>query len=128
MLKEIILKEKMSAMKNRDTDKKNILNILIGELDRISKTPDDNTVIKTVKKLIENNKLTNEEYYNQYLEKYIPKMLNDNKLEIIIKNIISKNKLSGMKGMGFIMKELNSEYIGQFNGKTVSEISKKYLL
>ena len=81
-----------------------------------------------IKKLIDNNILTNNIEENQYIEIYLPKMLNDTELEKIISNIITDNNLEGMKAMGVIMKNLNQDYAGQFDGKTASIISKKILL
>ena len=124
--------EKISAMKEKNTIKKNILSTLIGDIEKENKSKNgiltETEILKMIKKMIDNNILTNDIEENQYIEIYLPKMLSDEELETIISKIISDNNLEGMKAMGMIMKTLNQDYAGQFDGKTASFISKKILL
>ena len=127
MLKEKIKADIISAMKERNSTKKLVLSTLIGELDRVDKSPTDEKIIKIIQKMVENNKLTNTTEENIYLNVYLPKMLDTNVLDEKIKTYIVDNGLSTMRDMGKIMKYLNTDYTGMFNGKEASEISKKYL-
>jgi len=123
--------EKISAMKEKNTIKKNILSTLIGDIEKENKSGKiltETEILKMIKKMIDNNITTNDIEENQYIEIYLPTMLSDEELETIISKIISDNNLEGMKAMGMIMKNLNQNYAGQFDGKTASIISKKILL
>jgi len=124
--------ERISAMKEKNTIKKNVLSTLIGEIERENKSGKgdlkEQDIIKLIKKMFENNITTGSEDENQYIDIYLPKMLSENELETIISKIIEDNNLEGMKGMGVIMKNLNQHYAGQFDGSNASSISKKILL
>jgi len=124
--------ERISAMKEKNTIKKNVLSTLIGEIERENKSGKgelkEQDIIKLIKKMVENNITTGSEDENQYIDIYLPKMLSENELETIISKIIEDNNLEGMKGMGVIMKNLNQHYAGQFDGSNASSISKKILL
>ena len=122
--------ERISAMKEKNTVKKNILSTLIGEIELKGKAKgridplSDSEIIKEIKKMVENNILSGTEEENIYIEKYLPKTLSDEDLTEIITEIITDNNLEGMKGLGVIMKNLNEKYSGQFDGKNASIISK----
>ena len=122
-------KDKISAMKEKNTVKKTVLGTLIGEIELLSKTKklSDSDIIKIIKKMIDNNKICNNLEENKYLKIYLPKTLDDKELEEIIKKYIFNEKLSGMKSMGKIMKHLNTNHLNQFDGKKVAFICKKYL-
>jgi len=124
--------ERISAMKEKNIIKKNILSTLIGDIEKENKSGkgilSDQDIIKMIKKLVDNNVTTGNEEENQYIEIYLPKMITDEELEIIISKIINDNNLDGLKAMGTIMKTLNQDYAGQYDGKTASIISKKILL
>jgi len=126
-LKERIKSDVVTSLKNKEKERKMILSTLLGELDRIDKNPTDDIVIKTIKKMIENNILTNCSNENKYLETYLPTQMTDDDLEKVLENYIDVENLNGMKSMGKIMQFMNNKYSGLFNGKKVSEISKKYL-
>lgn len=127
-LKEKISKDRILAIKEKNSNKKNVLSVLLGELDRIDKNPTEDQIIKKIKGLIESNILTKTEYLNVYLEIYLPKMLDDSELENIIKSEILSLNYSGMKDMGKVMNHLSNNYTGKYNGKKASEIAKKYLM
>jgi len=124
--------DKINAMKEKNVVKKNILSTLIGEIELKNKSGNGELQIqeiyKIIKKMIDNNILTNNIDENQYIEHYLPSLLSDNELEKIINDFISENKLDGLKSLGLIMKYLNENYSGQFDGKKASLISKNILL
>lgn len=126
-LKETIVNDRQMAMKMRDKSMTLILGTLIGELDRIEKTPSDDTVIKTIKKIIENNTLHNinpEE--NQVLSQYLPKALTEVELTAIIHTQVTTNNYT-IKDMGKIMKFLSEQYVGQYDGRLASNLIKTIL-
>lgn len=127
-LKEQIQNDRKQAVLNRNDEKKRALTTLLGELDRISKSPTDNEIIPIIKGLVESNKITNTPNENKYLDIYLPKSLSRSELEKIIKDIINDNNITNMKSMGLVMKSLKENYTGQYDGKIASEITKKEIL
>ena len=132
MLKEQIVKDRMLALKEKNTVKRTALSSLLGELDNKSKNPTDAEVVSTVKKMIENNKTINCETENVYLEVYLPSMLSEEKLSDIIKcfvvGIEDSGKEVSMRDMKGIMSYLSENYAGQYDGKQASTIAKKLLM
>ena len=121
--------DRISAMKEKNIVKKTVLGTLVGEIELLNKTKtqSDSDIMKTIKKMIDNNIVCGNTEENEYLEIYLPKVLSDSELESIIQTYISTENLSGMKSMGRVMRFLNTKFPNQFNGKTVASISKKYL-
>jgi len=131
MLKERILKDKIQALRDRNADKKLVLSTLIGELDRTNKNPDDVKVISTIKKMIENNKITGDDVENIYLEPYLPVKMSDEVLNERIVFYVNELKREGevsMKNMKDVMNFLSSNYAGQYDGKQASTIAKILLV
>lgn len=116
------LKQKITDYRNSHTETRTLLGTVLGELDRISKTPTDNECIQLIKKMIESNRLVNTTeslYENQLLEQFIPQQLTESQIESIIK----RERFQSIKDcMGFF-KEL---YAGLYDGKLVSKIFKEY--
>lgn len=127
-LKEKIIEDRNEAMKNQDKNKKLILNTLIGELDRITKTPTDAQVSKEVKRIIEGNIICGNLEENKYLEIYLPKMLDDSELTTAINSIITEKQITDIKSMGIVMKVLAELHPGQYDGKKASEQIKTILI
>ena len=61
------------------------------------------------------------------LEVYVPPMLSEKELSVIVKHLIVELNASSMKDMGKIMGELNKRYLNGFDGKTASTIVKNSL-
>lgn len=126
-LKERIQEDRKIAMKNREIEKKNVLGTLLGELDRISKTPTDAEVVAVVKKIMENNVLTNTTNENEYLSIYLPELMSETEIKDAITPFIDEHGLNNPKSMGLVMKFLKDNYAGQYDGKTASDVVKKVL-
>ena len=62
-----------------------------------------------------------------YLDEYLPKMLDNDELTTIIDSLISKTGAKSVKEMGLVMKELSSNYSGQYDGKIASTIIREKL-
>ena len=123
MLQEKIKQDLKKAILNRDLGKKEILRVLLGELDRYGKVIDDNVTLTVIKKMHQNAKDMNENTEAVILNEYLPKMLNNDELYILIEDLIDK----GINNIGAIMKELKSNYNGLYDGKRASEIIKELL-
>ena len=123
MLQEKIKQDLKKAILNRDLGKKEILRVLLGELDRYGKVIDDNVTLTVIKKMHQNAKDMNENTEAVILNEYLPKMLNNDELYILIEDLIDK----GINNIGAIMKELKSNYNGMYDGKRASEIIKELL-
>ena len=61
------------------------------------------------------------------LDEYLPKMLSDEEINIIIGKIITATGAQSIKDMGKVMSALNKNYAGQYDGKTASGIIKSLL-
>lgn len=112
------IKEKIVEYRNKNPQYRTLLGTLIGELDRISKTPSDEQVIQVVKKMMEANNLINNsesKEENFILEQFLPSQLTEEQIE----NIIKREKFSSIKDCMTFFKELHP---GLYNGKTVSQI------
>lgn len=109
------MKNKLIEYRNSHKEDRTLINTVIGELDRISKTPSDEQVIQVIKKMIESNELTNSTEENEVLIQFIPKQLSQDEIISIIKD----NDLSVIKDrMTFFKKN----YSGLYDGKLVSSI------
>jgi len=132
MLKDKILNDKISALKNGNVKQKLVLSTLLGELDRLTKNPSDSQIITLISKMIENNKLTKNEDENQYLSIYLPSKMSNEELRDRIMFFINELKLQNInisiRDMKDVMRFLSDNYKGQYDGKTASKIVKEILL
>lgn len=133
-LVEQIKRDKMLATKSGDKVKSVILATLLGEVDRIKPTIVDGvktvkveSVITTIKKMVENNKITNTTDENIHLECYLPKMLSDDETEAIVSQIIEDVSATSMKDMGRVMGVISSTYSTTIDGRLASNITKERL-
>lgn len=63
----------------------------------------------------------------QVIEKFLPKQLTEEELEIEIKNIISETGAESIKDLGKVMGVASKTLAGKSDGKTISEMVKKLL-
>lgn len=108
----------------------NLLGVLIGELDRLPtrKSPTADDIYKQIVKLYNNAKemsLYKQESMDEfnYLNDFIKKQLTEDELNDVIKGYIDE----GFSNIGSIMRQLNTFYKGQFDGKMANVIIGKYL-
>ena len=123
------IKAERSSMKD-DKIIYNLLTVLLGELDRLPTrdNPSEDQIYSVIKKMYDNamemKDLKRESVIEAfYLKDFIKKQLNDDDLEKIIIGFKALN----MNNIGAIMKALNTNYKGQFDGKKASEIIKRVL-
>lgn len=117
-----IKKDMVQAMKDKDVVKKDILRVLMGELQRAFIT-EDADVVKTVKKMVSNLKETGgDEDEINILEAYLPKQMSDSEMKHKVKEVVNDNNLDSMAGMGLIMSYFKNNFDGTYDGRALSAI------
>jgi uncharacterized protein YqeY len=143
MLIEKIRKDRLKALKAKDEKKKNLLGVLIADACRDEKQPDDITVVRFVKKFIENAKenllafekgsgstASKEDAQREVeiLTEYLPSQLTGEALIEAIRQVISLEAIEALpSNMGKVMKALGSHHAGGYDGKEASELVKGIL-
>lgn len=145
MLKEKLLEDLKNAMKEKNVNKKNAVQmvrtaILQIEKDKCIEVSDEqiiDIIAKEVKKrkdsLSDYEKAGRTDLINQIneeikvLEEYLPKQLSDEELETEIKNIIEEVGATTIKDMGKVMKAAKEKIGAKADGKRINEVVKKIL-
>ena len=140
MLKEKIKKDFIQAMKNRETITKNLLSVVISEIQTIEKNQiidnlSDEDVTKILKKTVKSLRETNSSFPSPdtareifIVESYLPKQMTEDEVRVAIGEIIEPIKETlTQKDMGKVMGQFNSKYPGLADGKLVSQIVKDAL-
>lgn len=145
MLKEKLLEDLKSAMRDKNEIRKNTVQMVRAAILQIEKDKaievDDNQIIdiiaKEVKKrkdaavdfekserndLIEKN---NEEI--EILTQYLPKQLSREEIVEIVKEVISSCGATSIKEMGIVMKGAKEKIGASADGKTINEVVKELL-
>ena len=146
MLKEKLLEDLKNAMKEKDINRKNAVQmvrtaILQIEKDRAIQVTDEqiiDIIAKEVKKrkdsLPDFEKAQREDLVEQVkeeistLEEYLPKQLSDDELETEIKEIIKETAATTIKDMGSVMKQAKEKIGAKADGKRINEVVKKFLV
>ena len=145
MLKEKLLEDLKSAMKEKNVNKKNAVQmvrtaILQTEKDKGVEVTDEqiiDIIAKEVKKrkdsIADFEKAQRQDLIDQIndeiaaLEVYLPKQLTDDELETKIKAIIEKVNAKDIKDLGKVMKEAKTEIGSQADGRRINETVRKLL-
>ena len=128
-LKERINADFMSAFKNKETEKKNFLGVVKGEIQNEegrTGSATDEVVIAILRKMEKSlNQTGTPESMKEmeYIKPYLPSQMGSDR----IREIISSYKTNGLTNVGQIMGEFNKNFKGQADNKIVSEIAKKVL-
>lgn len=144
MLKELIKKDEIAAMKAKDKAKVSVLRLInadikgfeVNERESIS----DEGVIKIIEKNIKQTKETleyakqsnNEEkiaegnFALEVLTPYLPKQLDEDEVEAMLKEIIANGNYT-TTDMGKIMKEIMPKVSGKFDRSKINPMVKKLL-
>jgi len=130
-LKDTLKSDMISAKKKRDKTLVDLLSSVLGELDRISKSPSNEQAEKIIRKMHDN--LINEIGTIQsiceakFLEKYLPQLMSKEEIETEINIIITDINAETMKDMGKVMGEFSKLFKGKADMKIVSDIVRKKL-
>lgn len=126
-LQEKIQSDLKVAMMNKDVHRRDLIRVLIGEINRVGKDVSDDEVSKIVKKMTENAILMNNQIEIDILSDYLPKILTEKETEDVIDQFISDNNINSIKQMGLVMKHLKDEFGSSIDGKIASSLIKNKL-
>ena len=135
MLKEKLLEDLKDAMKTKNVNKKNAVQMVRTAIlqieQRLGMVAKE---VKTRKDAIAEYEQANREDLIEKaneeikaLEEYLPKQLTDEELVTEVKKVIEKLNATSMKDMGPVMKEAKATIGAQADGKRINEVVKSLL-
>ena len=142
MLKEKLLEDLKDAMKTKNVNKKNAVQMVRTAILQIEKDKgievSDEQILGIVAKEVKTRKDAIAEYEQanredliekaneeiKALEEYLPKQLTDEELVAEVKKVIEKLNATSMKDMGPVMKEAKATIGAQADGKRINEVVK----
>ena len=145
MLKEKLLEDLKDAMKTKNVNKKNAVQMVRTAILQIEKDKgievSDEQILGIVAKEVKTRKDAIAEYEQanredliekaneeiKALEEYLPKQLTDEELVTEVKKVIEKLNATSMKDMGPVMKEAKATISAQADRKRINEIVKSLL-
>lgn len=145
MLKEKLLEDLKSAMKDKNVNRKNTVQMVRASILQVEKDKkielNDEQILEVIAKelkkrndsLSDYEKSGREDLINQIkeemsvLEEYLPKKLSEEELTVKIKDIILEVGATSMKDMGNIMKTAKEQLGLTADGKMINEIVKRIL-
>ncbi|MFR3342478.1 MAG: GatB/YqeY domain-containing protein [Clostridia bacterium] len=145
MLKEKLLEDLKDAMKTKNVNKKNAVQMVRTAILQIEKDKgievSDEQILGIVAKEVKTRKDAIAEYEQanredliekaneeiKALEEYLPKQLTDEELVTEVKKVIEKLNATSMKDMGPVMKEAKATIGVQADGKRINEVVKSLL-
>lgn len=145
MLKERLLEDLKKSMKEKNINRKNVVQMVRAAILQIEKDQNievsDEKILEIVAKeakrredaLDEYKKAQREDLVKQaeeeikVLEEYLPKKMSKEELQEKIKEIIQKLGATTMKDMGKVMKQAKEEIGVAADGKTINEVVKSML-
>lgn len=134
-----IKQQQVQARLARESATASTLTTLLGEASAVGKNDgnretSDDEVVAVIKKFIKNidetissmveRNLDHSSFTAEraLLESFLPKQLTADELEVIVAEFISDEGLSGARNMGVVMKHLQTEYAGKYDGKVASTV------
>lgn len=144
MLKELIKKDEITAMKARDKAKVSVLRLVNADIKAFEVNERENISDEGVIKIIEKNikqiketleyskQLNNEEkiaegnFALEILTPYLPKQLDEEVVEEMLKEIIANGNYTA-SDMGKIMKEIMPKVTGKFDRSKINPMVKKLI-
>ena len=145
MLKEKLLEDLKDAMKTKNVNKKNAVQMVRTAILQIEKDKgievSDEQILGIVAKEVKTRKDAIAEYEQanredliekaneeiKALEEYLPKPLTDEELVAEVKKVLEKLNATSMKDMGPVMKEAKATIGAQADGKRINEVVKSLL-
>ena len=145
MLKEKLMEDLKESMKNKDTVRKNTVQMVRAAILQIEKDKgievEDSKIIDIIAKEVKTKKdalkdfekaerqdlidLTNREI--EVLQEYLPKQLSRDEVKEEVQKIITEIGATSMKDMGAIMKEAKAKMGASAEGKTINEVAKEIM-
>ena len=145
LLREIINTDVKTAMKAKDTKKRDALRLLMSAFKQIEvderKELSDDDVIKIIQQQVKRRNDAATQYRDAgrddllqielgeiaFYEVYLPAQMSDDELASALKSIIEKVGASTMKDMGKVMGMASKELAGKADGKRINECVKTLL-
>ena len=144
-LYETIQADMYKAMKNNEKFKSSTLRVALAKLkDKKIELREDlskNDEVKIIQNLVKQRKeaadiyeknnrselMKNEMNELEILSMYLPKMMSENELNILIKEVISDTGATNISDMGKVMPEIMKRSAGKADGKMVQQIVSDFL-
>ena len=145
MLKEKLLEDLKNSMKEKNTVRKNAIQMVRAAILQVEKDKqielNDEQIIDIIAKeskkrkdaLGDYEKSGREDLINeikeeiQILAEYLPKQLSIEEVENIVKEVIAEQGATSIKDMGKVMKAAKEKIGAASDGKTINEVVKKLL-
>lgn len=144
-LKERLLEDMKLAMKNKDTIKKNAVQMTRAAVLQVEKdkrvTLDDDGIIEVIAKEVKTRKDSVPEFEKagrqdlvddlkreiEILMVYLPQQLTEEELEVIVREAVQEIGASSVKDMGKVMQAVMPKVKGRADGRMINQIAKKIL-
>lgn len=144
-LKDKLADDLKSAMKDKNTVRKNVVQMVRAGVLQIEKdkkiTLDDDGVLEVIAKQLKQRRDSLPDYEKSgredliselksemdVLMEYLPKQLTREELEVIVKEAVESTGASSVKDMGKIMSAVMPKTKGRADGKIINEIAKSLL-
>lgn len=145
MLKEKLLNELKNAMKDKNINRKNVIQMVRAAILQVEKDKqielNDDEILQIIAKESKKRKDSIPDYEKggrqdivdqikeeiEVLSEFLPKQLSPEELEEKIKVIIEKVGATSIKDMGKVMKTAKEELGATADGKSINEVVKKLL-
>ena len=114
--KEILIRGKQDTLSDSD---------IFSLLQNLVKQRKDS--IEAFEKANRKDLIENEQNEIKVIEKFLPKQMDEDETNLIIKDIISKNNFTSIKDMGALMKIIKEKYTGKIDMGLVGKIAKSSL-
>ena len=144
-LKEKLLNDLKEAMRDKDTVRKNAIQMARSAVLQIEKdrrvTLDDDGIIEVIAKQIKQRKDVLPEYEKsgrqdliddlrreiEILSQYMPQQLTEEELEVVIKDTIQEIGVNSVKDLGKLMQAVMPKVRGRADGRLVNQVAKRLL-
>ena len=144
-MKEKLMEDLKTAMKNKDIVKKNTIQMIRAAILQTEKDKqielDDNGILEIISKQVKQKNDALEQFEKadrqdlveqteleiNILKEYLPKQLSKEEVEQIVIDLSRTLGISDMKGMGTLIKSAKAKIGAGSDGKTISEVVKKIL-
>ena len=145
MLKEKLLEDLKTAMKEKDEIRKNAVQMVRAAILQVEKDKsiqlEDEQIIKIIASEVKKRKDSIEEYKKgerqdlvsqiekeiEVLSKYLPKQLSKEEIKTIVEEIIKEVGATSIKDMGNVMKVAKEKIGASADGKSINEVVKELL-
>ena len=126
-MQEKIRKDLKDAMMSGDSQKKEFLRVVIGEMNRVGKELTDQQVVAVLKKMKKNAEEMKNDFEVRVLDSYLPEMVSGDELEKLVRDVVEMNGFDSVKDMGRVMKKVKELTGGNVDMGEASGIVKRCL-